>query len=64
MSIPQTIKVGDSLYLVKRIVRFKPEMNISDWKDWIGVSHSFKKDDFIYFVDEIEALEFEDIKPI
>ena len=62
--IPQTIKVGDSLYLIKRIVRFKPEMNIQDWKDLIGVSHSFKKDDLIYFVDEIEALEFENIKPI
>jgi len=64
MSIPQTIKVGDNLYLVKRIVRFKPEMNIQDWKDWIGVSHSFKRDDMIYFVEEIEALDFEDIKPI
>jgi hypothetical protein len=64
MSIPQTIKVGDNLYLVKRIVRFKPEMNIQDWKDWIGVSHSFKRDDMIYFVEEIETLDFEDIKPV
>jgi hypothetical protein len=62
--LPQMIKVGDVLYLVKRVVRFKPEMNIQDWKDWIGVTHSFKKDDNIYFVEEVEVLEFENIKTI
>jgi hypothetical protein len=62
--LPQMIKVGDVLYLVKRVVRFKPEMNIQDWKDWIGVTHSFKKDDHIYFVEEVEVLEFENIKTI
>jgi hypothetical protein len=60
--LPQMIKVGDILYLVKRIVRFKPEMNIQDWKDWIGVSHSFKREDLIYFVEEVETLEAEFIK--
>jgi hypothetical protein len=61
MSIPQTIKVGDNLYLVKRIVRFKPDMNIQDWKEWLGCTHSFKKDDHIYFVNEIEVLEYIDV---
>jgi hypothetical protein len=60
--LPQMIKVGDILYLVKRIVRFKPEMNIQDWKDWIGVSHSFKREDLVYFVEEVETLEAEFIK--
>jgi hypothetical protein len=60
--LPQMIKVGDVLYLVKRIVRFKPEMNIQDWKDWIGVTHSFKREDFIYFVEEVETLEAEFVK--
>ena len=62
MSLPQMIRIGDVLYLVKRIVRFKDDMNIQDWKDWLGVSHSFKKEDMIYFVDEVEVLEFENIK--
>jgi hypothetical protein len=56
------IRIGDVLYLVKRIVRFKPDMNIQDWKDWLGVSHSFKKEEMVYFVDEVEVLEFENIK--
>jgi hypothetical protein len=60
--LPQMIKVGDILYLVKRIVRFKPEMNIQDWKDWIGVTHSFKREDLIYFVEEVETLEAEFVK--
>ena len=62
MSLPQMIRIGDVLYLVKRIVRFKPDMNIQDWKDWLGVSHSFKREEMIYFVDEVEVLEFENIK--
>lgn len=59
--LKQTIKVGDTLYIVERVVLFKEGMNIQDWKDWLGVSHSFKKDNHIYFVNEIEVIEYVDV---
>jgi hypothetical protein len=60
--LKQTIKVGDVLYIVERVVLFREGMNIQDWKDWIGASHSFKKDNHIYFVNEIEVIEYVDVE--
>lgn len=59
--IRQTIKVGDTLYVVERVVLFKEDMNIQNWKDWLGCSHSFRKDNHIYFVNEIEVIEYLDV---
>jgi len=59
--IRQTIKVADTLYVVERVVQFKEDMNIQSWKDWLGCSHSFRKDNHIYFVNEIEVIEYIDV---
>lgn len=57
----QLIKIGESLYQVKRVIPFNESINVQSWKEHVSASHSFKKDNLLYFVDEVIPLEFENI---
>ncbi len=62
--IPQMIKVADSLYKVLRVVNFSESIDVQAWKEWLGATHSFRRENQLFFVEEIPVLEFEDIKTI
>lgn len=57
----QILKIGESLYQVKRIVPFREGIDVQSWKEHVSASHSFKREELLYFVEEIVPLEFENI---
>jgi len=60
--LPSLIKVADGLYKVVRVINFQDNLDVQAWKDWLGATHSFRKEDKLYFVEEVQVLEFEEIK--
>jgi hypothetical protein len=57
----QTINVGGKLYQVVRIVRDNPKWDLDLLRQLWHCSHTFKKEGAIYFVREIEDVEYEAI---
>ena len=62
--LPQMIKISDNLYKVLRVVNFSESIDVQAWKEWLGATHSFKRENQLFFVEEIQVLEFENIKTI
>ncbi len=55
----QTINVGGKLFKVVRIVRDDPKWDLDLLRQLWHCSHTFKKEGTIYFVREIEDVEYE-----
>ena len=55
----QIIDVGDKLYKVIRIIRDKSKWDLELLRQFWNCSHTFKKEGVIYFVREIEDVEYE-----
>jgi hypothetical protein len=57
----QVLKINDSLFIVKRILREEYCKDVEFLKLWAGADIAFKKEDLIYFCEAIIDLEQETI---
>jgi len=57
----QTINVGNRLFKVVRIIRDEPKWDLETLRQLWHCSHTFRKEGTIYFVREIEDVEYETI---
>jgi len=57
----QIINAGGKLYKVVRIVRDDPKWDLEILRQHWHCSHTFRKEGAIYFVREIEDIEYETI---
>jgi hypothetical protein len=57
----EVLKINDSLFIVKRILREEYCKDIELLKLWAGADIAFKKEDLIYFCEAIIDLEPETI---
>ena len=55
----QTINVGGKLFKVVRIIREDKQWDLDTLRQLWHCSHTFRKEGAIYFVREIEDVEFE-----
>ena len=55
----QTIDIHNKLYKIVRIIRDNPKWDLDILRQLWHCSHTFKKEGAIYFVREIEDVEFE-----
>ena len=55
----QTINAGNRLFKVVRILKEDPKWDLEILREFWHCSHTFKKEGAIYFVREIEDVEFE-----
>jgi len=57
----QVLKINDSLFIVKKILREEYCKDVEFLKLWSGADIAFKKEDLIYFCEAIVDLESETI---
>jgi len=57
----QTINVGNRLFKVVRIIRDEPKWDLETLRQLWHCSHTFRKEGTIYFVREIEDVEYETV---
>jgi hypothetical protein len=55
------LHVGDQLFRIFRIVRFSEKIDPGLLREAWSCSHTFRKDDLLYFVREIPTVDFEEI---
>ena len=57
----QVIQLGSELFLVKRVLREEEKFNIDLLKQWFDTEVVLRKDGFLFFVNKIETLEYEQV---
>ena len=57
----QIINAGDRLFKVVRILRDEPKWDLDILRTLWHCTHTFKKEGAIYFVREIEDVEYEEL---
>jgi hypothetical protein len=56
------LNVGDHWYRIFRVVRFKEHLDPGLLREAWHCSHTFRKDDLLYFVREIPIIEYQEIR--
>ena len=57
----QVIQLGSELYIVKRALREEEKYDIDLLKQWFDTEVVLRKDGFLFFVNKIETLEYEQV---
>jgi len=57
----EVLKINDSLFIVKRIIKQEYCKDIELLKSWVDADIAFKKEDVIYLCETIVDLEYETI---
>jgi hypothetical protein len=64
MTLGQVITVGDNWYRVHRTVKFSEAIDPALLREAWHCTHTFRKEDLLYFVREIPVVDFEEVSDI